>query len=203
MSVNTVSGSSLQLDLVTALRQARAASAKPVDPTAFSSTSQEADTTPATGGSAQAGSATATPALSNDLMASLLQLQSDFSQLGLQNGVTAPGDSDSTSDGTANTGVASTDPSQASTGATPVHHRRGHQVRPAADPDSAAQSGQSGSTDTASVAATASTTDSASTTDTGDGLQSLLQQMTKAIAAYATGGPIGVAAAALTSTAKV
>ncbi|MHB2209203.1 cell wall anchor protein [Methylobacterium sp. CM6257] len=202
MSINTVSGSSLQRDLVTALRQARAASAKPIDPTAFTATGEEADTTQATGGSSQASSAIATSALSNDLMASLLQLQSDFNQLGLQNGITAPGDSDNAADISATTGVAATDPSQASAGTTPLHHRHGHHDRPVADTDAAAQAGQSGGTETASAPAAAPTTGSASTTDIGDSLQSLLQQMTKAIAAYATGGPIGVAATALTSTAK-
>lgn len=197
MSVNAVSGTSLRQDLVGALRQARAASIQPIDASGFSTASQDAGTTQATGSTPQSTSA-ASPALSGDLMASLLQLQSDFSQMGLQTGVTSAADSeDATSSGLKDAG-------QAATGSAPVHHHHGHHAR-APEPD--AETAQAGSSGSATEAGASASTDAAATgssagTDVGDGLQALFQQMTKAIAAYATGGPVGVAAAALTSSSK-
>jgi hypothetical protein len=209
MSVNSVSGSTLKRDLVSVLQQARAAATQKVDTTSFTAVSQDTSTSPAAsaGSSNTSGSSStaSTPALSNDLMASLLQLQSDFSQAGLQNGLAVPGDGTNSSDPSSTTGAAGTDSSQAANGTGPVHHHRGHHARP---PESGStdetQSGQSGSTGTDATAAsgTSATAETGSSTDTGDGLQSFLQQITKAITAYATGGPAGIAAAALTTTAK-
>ncbi|MEL6059975.1 MULTISPECIES: cell wall anchor protein [unclassified Methylobacterium] len=200
MSVNAVSGTSLRQDLVSALRQARAASIQPVDPSGYSAASQDTGTAQgaSTGSTTQTSSAAASPALSSDLMASLLQLQSDFSQMGLQTGVTAPGDSD---DASSTSGLSS--PGQTATGSAPVHHHHGHHAHPAAsDAEGDAQNGSSAdATDTSSGASVASA-GNATGTEPSDGLQSLFQQMTKAIAAYATGGPVGIAAAALTSPAK-
>ena len=80
MSVNTVSGSSLQRDLVGALRQARAANAARLDAGTAATAGQGTGAQAATADSAAPSTGTAsTPTLSNDLMASLLQLQSDFS----------------------------------------------------------------------------------------------------------------------------
>lgn len=205
MSVNAVSGASLKSDLVNALRQARAANAKQADASAFATASQDTGAAQSTGSASQAsGAASGTPALSNDLMASLLQLQSDFSQMGLQNGVTSSADPASASDESSALGT--TGASQASNAAAPVHHHHGHHFRPpASDAEDAAQTGQSGSAADATAAPgtpanaqAPSTTGSA--TDLGNDLQSFLQQVTKAISAYAVGGPAGIAAAALTST---
>lgn len=199
MSVNAVSGTSLRQDLVSALRQARAASAPQVDASAFSTASQDTGATQATSSSTQASSSAATPALSSDLMASLLQLQSDFSQMGLQTGVTSPTDSDDGSNATATSG--GTDASQAANGAAPVHHHHGHHAR-SLDSESAsdAQAAPSAATTDASTASGTTTGASTSGSDPADGLQALLQQVTKAVAAYATGGPVGVAATALTTS---
>jgi hypothetical protein len=196
MSVNAVSGTSLQRDLASALRLARTGGTQALDASAYTAASQGASA--AQGGSAsQTSTVASAPAMSNDLMASLLQLQSDFSQLGLQNGVTTPADASSTAD-TTKIGAGS-DESQGTDGAAPAHHRRRHAHLRASDAAEAAQAGQSsGTTD----AAATSGTGSATATDTGDGLQSFLQQVTKAIAAYATGGPVGIAAAALTTSSK-
>lgn len=204
MSVNSVSGSTLKRDLITVLQQARAAATQKVDTTsAFAAASQDTatqsgtDSTAAASDTAKSTGTAATPALSNDLMASLLQLQSDFSQAGLQNGLAATGDTTSATDSsTATTGAES---DQAANGAAPVHHHHGHHARsPETDATADTQSGTTGT----DAAATASTTEAASGSDTADGLQAFLQQVTKAITAYATGGPAGVAAAALTTTAK-
>lgn len=194
MSVNAVSGTTLRQDLVSALRQARAASVQPIDASGYSTASQDAGTTQSTGSNtAQTSSATAGPAVSSDLMASLLQLQSDFSQMGLQTGVTSSADSN---DPSSTSGL--TDPDQATTTSTPVHHHHGHHARQA-EPDAASDTQTGSSTATTDASASAASTGTASGTESGDGLQSLFQQMTKAIAAYATGGPAGIAAAALTS----
>jgi hypothetical protein len=202
MSVNTVSGASLQKDLVSALRQARAANARSVDADTFTPASQDAGSAQNAGSAAQSGSAASAPAMSNDLMASLLQLQSDFSQMGLQNGVTSPTDPTDASGTAATSSV--TDASQAAGDAAPVQRHRGHHHHPlASDAADGTQAGPaSGASDTSSVAGTSSSGDTSSTASIGNGLDALLQQMTKAIAAYASGGPVGVAAAALTSTAK-
>lgn len=202
MSVNAVSGTSLRQDLVSALRQARGASAQPIDPSAFSTASQDAGATQGTSSSSQTTGAATTPAMSSDMLASLLQLQSDFSQMGLQAGVTSGADPDDTSNGTAASGTA--DASQAASGAAPVHHHHhGHHARsPESDATTDAQAAQSTTATDTTSASGATTAGSASGTDLGDGLQSLFQQITKAVAAYVTGGPVGVAAAALTTSTK-
>lgn len=203
MSANAVTGSSLQRDLVSALRQARAANTARIEAGASTTAGQDPTTTQATGSTGQTTGTTSTPTLSNDLMASLLQLQSDFSQMGLQSGVTTPADATANADEASATGTSS---SPTADGAAPVHHRRGHHGhRPASD---ATQSGASattgaatdGASSTSASAGTTATADAASATGSGDGLQSFLQQVTKAIAAYATGGPVGIAAALTSST---
>ena len=199
MSVNAVSGTSLRQDFVSALRQARAASAQPIDASAFSTSSQDTGAAQGASSSAQSTGTSATPAMSSDLMASLLQLQSDFSQMGLQTGVTSGGDPDDASNGTATSGSAS----QATTGATPVHHHGHHGRPPELDASNDTQVGQSTPATDATSASGATTAGSASGSDLGDGLQSLFQQITKAVAAYATGGPLGIASAALTTSTKV
>lgn len=194
MSVNAVSGTSLRQDLVSALRQARAASAQPIDASAFATASQDAGATQGTSSSTQTTGTAATPAMSSDLMGSLLQLQSDFSQMGLQTGVTSGSDTETS---TSTSGA--TDSSEAATGSAPVHHHHGHHARPP-EPDAADQAGSSTIATDASADTTAAAAGSSTGGDTGDGLQSLLQHVTKAIAAYAMGGPVGIAATALTST---
>lgn len=203
MSANAVTGSSLQRDLVSALRQARAANTARIEAGASTTAGQDPTTTQATGSTGQTTGTTSTPTLSNDLMASLLQLQSDFSQTGLQSGVTTPADATANADEASATGTSS---SPTADGAAPVHHRRGHHGhRPASD---ATQSGTSaptgaatdGASSTSASTGTTATADAASATGSGDGLQSFLQQVTKAIAAYATGGPVGIAAALTSST---
>ncbi|WP_426315692.1 cell wall anchor protein [Methylobacterium fujisawaense] len=203
MSANAVTGSSLQRDLVSALRQARAANTARIEAGASTTAGQDPTTTQATGSTGQTTGTTSTPTLSNDLMASLLQLQSDFSQMGLQSGVTTPADATANADEASATGTSS---SPTADGAAPVHHRRGHHGhRPASD---ATQSGASaptgaatdGASSTSASTGTTATADATSATGSGDGLQSFLQQVTKAIAAYATGGPVGIAAALTSST---
>lgn len=196
MSVNAVSGTTLRQDLVSALRQARAASVQSIDASGYSTASQDAGSAQSTGSTTQATTAGTSPAVSSDLMASLLQLQSDFSQMGLQTGVTSPADSDDASSTSGTTGA-----SQAIAGSAPVHHHHGHHAHP---PETdAAGDAQSGSSATdASADASAATTGTAADSGSSDGLQALFQQMTKAIAAYATTGPIGLAATALTSSSK-
>lgn len=203
MSTNAVTGSSLQRDLVSALRQARAANTARIEAGASTTAGQDPTTTQATGSTGQTTGTTSTPTLSNDLMASLLQLQSDFSQMGLQSGVTTPADATANADEASATGTSS---SPTADGAAPVHHRRGHHGhRPASD---ATQSGTSaptgaatdGASSTSASTGTTATADATSATGSGDGLQSFLQQVTKAIAAYATGGPVGIAAALTSST---
>ncbi len=203
MSANAVTGSSLQRDLVSALRQARAANTARIEAGASTTAGQDPTTTQATGSTGQTTGTTSTPTLSNDLMASLLQLQSDFSQMGLQSGVTTPADATANADEASATGTSS---SPTADGAAPVHHRRGHHGhRPASD---ATQSGTSaptgaatdGASSTSASTGTTATADATSATGSGDGLQSFLQQVTKAIAAYATGGPVGIAAALTSST---
>ncbi|WP_345819960.1 cell wall anchor protein [Methylobacterium fujisawaense] len=203
MSANAVTGSSLQRDLVSALRQARAANTARIEAGTSTTAGQDPTTTQATGSTGQTTGTTSTPTLSNDLMASLLQLQSDFSQMGLQSGVTTPADATANADEASATGTSS---SPTADGAAPVHHRRGHHGhRPASD---ATQSGASaptgaatdGASSTSASAGTTATADATSATGSGDGLQSFLQQVTKAIAAYATGGPVGIAAALTSST---
>ena len=202
MSVNAVTGPSLQRDLAGALRLSRATAAQPVDASAFTTGSQDASATQGSSSASQPTSTASTPAFSNDLMASLLQLQSDFSQLGLQNDVaTSTASSSASNDSTL---LDPADANQASTGAAPVHHHHGHHARPAAsDSTDAAQTGPSaGTTEAAATSGTASTAATASAGDAGDGLHAFLQQITTAIAAYATGGPVGIAAAALTTPTK-
>ncbi len=203
MSANAVTGSSLQRDLVSALRQARAANTARIEAGTSTTAGQDPTTTQATGSTGQTTGTTSTPTLSNDLMASLLQLQSDFSQMGLQSGVTTPADATANADEASATGTSS---SPTADGAAPVHHRRGpHGHRPASD---ATQSGTSaptgaatdGASSTSASTGTTATADATSATGSGDGLQSFLQQVTKAIAAYATGGPVGIAAALTSST---
>ena len=203
MSVNAVSGTSLQRDLASALRLARTGGTQASDASsAFTAASQ------ATGGAAQASSSASqastvasAPAMSNDMMTSLLQLQSDFSQLGLQNGVTTPADAAGNADGSRT--ADGPDAGQGAGGTAPVHHHRRHAHAKATDAAEVAQSGQSGSVaDAAATSGTTPTGAAASSSDLGDGLHSFLQQVTKAIAAYATGGPVGIAAAALTSSSK-
>jgi hypothetical protein len=203
MSANAVTGSSLQRDLVSALRQARAANTARIEAGASTTAGQDPTTTQATGSTGQTTGTTSTPTLSNDLMASLLQLQSDFNQMGLQSGVTTPADATANADEASATGTSS---SPTADGAAPVHHRRGHHGhRPASD---ATQSGTSaptgaatdGASSTSASTGTTATADATSATGSGDGLQSFLQQVTKAIAAYATGGPVGIAAALTSST---
>ncbi|KQS71293.1 cell wall anchor protein [Methylobacterium sp. Leaf361] len=219
MSVNTVSGSSLQRDLVSALRQARAANVARLDVGTAATANQETGKQGAADDTAPSTGTTSTPTLSNDLMASLLQLQSDFSQMGLQNGVTAPAEAAANADDTSATGTATgTAPGQAAGGASAVHHHRGHHGhRPVSDAEQsegAAQAGTatdaSAASSTVSSASTSTSTSATATADpamaTGSGsgsdLQSFLQQVTKAVTAYAAGGPLGIAAA-LTSTTKV
>ena len=203
MSVNAVTGSSLQRDLVSALRQARAANATRLDIGTTAAASQATGTAAEAGSTAQAAGTASTPAMSNDLMASLLQLQSDFSQMGLQNGVTAPAEATANADDTSTTGTA---PDQAAAGAAPVHPHRGHHGhRPVSDETQNGEPEQTGSATDASTSASTSasatpTGEAAAATGSGSDLQSFLQQVTKAITAYATGGPLGIAAAPTSST---
>ena len=216
MSVNTVSGSSLQRDLVSALRQARAANVARLDVGTAATANQETGKQAAADDTAPSTGTASTPTLSNDLMASLLQLQSDFSQMGLQNGVTAPAEAAANADDTSTTGTATgTAPGQAAGGASAVHHHRGpHGHRPvsaAEQSEGAAQAGTATDASAASSAASSASTststsatataDPATATGSGSDLQSFLQQVTKAVTAYAAGGPLGIAAA-LTSTTK-
>lgn len=212
MSVNTVSGSSLQRDLVSALRQARAANVARLDVGTAATANQETGKQAAADDTAPSTGTASTPTLSNDLMASLLQLQSDFSQMGLQNGVTAPAEAAANADDTSTTGTATgTAPGQAAGGASAVHHHRGHHGhRPVSDAEQSEGAAQAGTATDASAASSASTSTSTSATTTADpatgtgsggDLQSFLQQVTKAVTAYAAGGPLGIAAA-LTSTTK-
>jgi len=196
MSVNAVSGTSLKHDLVSALRQARAAGIQPIDASGYSTASQDTGNTQGTGSgtTAPTSSAATSPALSSDLMASLLQLQSDFSQMGLQTGVTSGSDAETP---TSTSGA--TDASEAATSSAPVHHHHGHHARPP-EPDAAEQAGSSATAPDASADTSAAAVGSTAGGDTGDGLESLLHHVTKAIAAYAMGGPVGIAAAALTSS---
>lgn len=200
MSVGSVTSSSLQRDLVTALRQTRAAAAPQLDATAFAAASQNTSATAGTGGTTPTAGSASGPALSSDLMASLLQVQSDYSQIGVQGGLAPSTDSTSAADGSSSTVGA--DPSQVSGDAAPVHHRHGHHGRPAASDST--DSTDPRQSDGSSAAASASTTTAGTGTSSSleDGLQSILQQVTKAIAAYASGGPVGLAASALTSTPK-
>ena len=212
MSVNTVSGSSLQRDLVSALRQARAANAARLDVGTAATAGQETGKQAATDDTAPSTGTASTPSLSNDLMASLLQLQSDFSQMGLQNGVTAPAEAAANADDSSTTGTATgTAPGQAAGGAPAVHHHRGHHGhRPVSDAEQSEGAAQAGTATDASAASseassastsTTATADPATATGSGSDLQSFLQQVTKAVTAYAAGGPLGIAAA-LTSTTK-
>lgn len=220
MSVNTVSGSSLQRDLVSALRQARAANVARLDVGTAATASQETGKQAAADDTAPSTGTASTPTLSNDLMASLLQLQSDFSQMGLQTGVTAPAEAAANADDTSTTGTATgTAPGQAAGGASAVHHHRGHHGhRPVSDAEQSEGAAQAGTATDASAASSAvssastststsatATADPATATGSGSGsgsdLQSFLQQVTKAVTAYAAGGPLGIAAA-LTSTTK-
>jgi hypothetical protein len=193
MSVNAVSGASLRHDLVSALRQARAAGIQPIDASGYSTASQDTGSAQGTGSgtTAPTSSAATSPVLSSDLMASLLQLQSDFSQMGLQAGVTSGSDTSTSTSG-------ATDTTEAAASSAPVHHHHGHHARPP-EPDAAEQSGSSTTATDAPADTTAAAAGSSTGSDTGDGLQSLLQHVTKAIAAYAMGGPVGIAAAAVTS----
>lgn len=213
MSVNTVSGSSLQRDLVSALRQARAANVARLDVGTAATANQETGKQAAADDTAPSTGTASTPTLSNDLMASLLQLQSDFSQMGLQNGVTAPAEAAANADDTSTTGTATgTAPGQAAGGASAVHHHRGHHGhRPVSDAEQSEGAAQAGTATDASAASSAAssastsataTADPATATGSGSDLQSFLQQVTKAVTAYAAGGPLGIAAA-LTSTTKV
>lgn len=214
MSVNTVSGSSLQRDLVSALRQARAANVARLDVGTAATANQETGKQAAADDTAPSTGTASTPTLSNDLMASLLQLQSDFSQMGLQNGVTAPAEAAANADDTSTTGTATgTAPGQAAGGTSAVHHHRGHHGhRPVSDAEQSEGAAQAGTATDASAASSAAssastsataTADPATATGSGSGsdLQSFLQQVTKAVTAYAAGGPLGIAAA-LTSTTK-
>ncbi len=148
------------------------------------------------------GSTASGPALSNDLMASLLQVQSDFSQINAQGGLAPPTSSTSVTDGSASD--ASSADGQDSANPAPIHHHRGPHARPAgaASPD-VTGSNPSGTDSTAAAAATGpSGGDANPLSGIEDGLQALLQQVTKAIAAYTTAGPVGLAASALSTSSK-
>ena len=195
MSVNAVSGTSLQRDLASALRLARTGGTQAIDASAFTAASQATGAAQGSSSASQASTVASAPAMSNDMMTSLLQLQSDFSQLGLQNGITTPADASASAD-ESRIGDGP-DAGQGAGGTAPVHHHRHHAHAKATD---AAQS--SSIADATATTGAASTGATASSSDLGDGLQSFLQQVTKAIAAYATGGPVGIAAAALTTASK-
>ena len=201
MSVGSVTSSSLQRDLLSALRQTRATSAQQTDGNPFAVASQA--TVASNAGAATASGSTASgPALSNDLMASLLQVQSDFSQINAQGGLAPPTSSTSVTEGSASD--ASSADGQDSGNPAPVHHHRGPHARPAgaASPD-VTGSNPSGHDSTAAAAGTApSGGDANPLSGIEDGLQALLQQVTKAIAAYTTAGPVGLAASALSTSSK-
>ena len=201
MSVGSVTSSSLQRDLLSALRQTRATSAQQTDGNPFAVASQA--TVASNAGAATASGSTASgPALSNDLMASLLQVQSDFSQINAQGGLAPPTSSTSVTDGSASD--ASSADGQDSANPAPIHHHRGPHARPAgaASPD-VTGSNPSGTDSTAAAAATGpSGGDANPLSGIEDGLQALLQQVTKAIAAYTTAGPVGLAASALSTSSK-
>ena len=202
MSVGSVTSSSLQRDLISALRQTRATSAQQTDGNSFAVASQTTGASTAAGAATASGSAASGPALSNDLMASLLQVQSDFSQINAQGGLAPPTSLPSVIDGSASDG--SSADSQAAGNPAPVHHPRGHHVRPAGS----AASDVTGSSLSASDGTTAAAATGRSGGDANplsgieDGLQALLQQVTKAIAAYTTAGPVGLAASALSTSSK-
>lgn len=203
MSVGAVSSNAQQWALIKEMRQARAAGA-----------AHSFDTSQ-TGGSGQAGatgsgkSSIGTSALSGDLMASLLQIQSAGSQDGSSSagagadlsGLSGPGGfpppppgpppgdaSASSADGSANTADAGQTASSAGSG--PVHGRRHHHAPP--PPDDGTSS---------TTAASAASGDAAG--DSGSGLGALLANLTKAAATYATGGLAGVAASTLLPGLKV
>ncbi|MGU3405086.1 cell wall anchor protein [Methylobacterium brachiatum] len=202
MSVGSVTSSSLQRDLLSALRQTRATSAQQTDGNPFAVASQATGASNATGAATASGSTASGPALSNDLMASLLQVQSDFSQINAQGGLAPPTSSTSVTDGSASD--ASSADGQDSGNPAPVHHHRGAHARPAgaASPD-VTGSNPSGNGSTAAAAATGpSGGDANPLSGIEDGLQALLQQVTKAIAAYTTAGPVGLAASALSTSSK-
>jgi hypothetical protein len=202
MSVGSVTSSSLQRDLLSALRQTRATSAQQTDGNPFAVASQATGASNATGAATASGSTASGPALSNDLMASLLQVQSDFSQINAQGGLAPPTSSTSVTDGSASD--ASSADGQDSGNPAPVHHHRGPRARPAgsASPD-VTGSTPSGNDSTAAAAATGPSGGNANPlSGIEDGLQALLQQVTKAIAAYTTAGPVGLAASALSTSSK-
>ena len=200
MSVGSVTSSSLQRDLISALRQTRSASAPQTDANAFAAASQGASAS--TGTTKASGSTASGPALSSDLMASLLQVQSDYSQISAQGGFAPPSSASSiTEQSSADPGAEDGQDAQT---AAPVHHHRGSHVRPVAT-DTANATGATPTTGDGTAAASTSGTAAGATNPFSgieDGLQSLLQQVTKAIAAYATTGPVGLAATALTATSK-
>jgi hypothetical protein len=203
MSVGSVTSSSLQRDLISALRQTRATSAQQTDGNSFAVASQTMGASTAAGAATASGSAASGPALSNDLMASLLQVQSDFSQINAQGGLAPPTSLPSVIDGSASDG--SSEDSQAAGNPVPVHHPRGHHVRPAGSAASdVTGSSLSASDGTTAAAATGGRSGGDANPLSGieDGLQALLQQVTKAIAAYTTAGPVGLAASALSTSSK-
>ena len=186
MAVGSVTSSTLQRDLITALRQTRTAAAQPVGANAFAVASQSSGT----GATAASSGAASGSSLSSDLMASLLQVQSDASQVSAQGGFASSTDATGATDG-----------SQASGAAARVHHHHGYQTATAAS--NSADPSQSAGSSTAIAADSTSTTGHTDPLESlQDGLQSLLQQVTKAIAAYAGGGPVGLAASTLTNASK-
>ncbi|MCJ2095534.1 cell wall anchor protein [Methylobacterium sp. J-072] len=200
MSVGSVTSSSLQRDLISALRQTRAASAQQTDASAFAVAGQGAS--PSSGATTTSGSTASGPALSSDLMASLLQVQSDYSQITAQGGFAPPGSASSvTEQATADPGA---EDGQDSQNPAPVHHHHGHHARPVATDAANATGANPTAGDSTAAAASSGTATGDANPFSGieDGLQSLLQQVTKAIAAYATTGPVGLAATALTTTSK-
>ena len=195
MSVGSVTSSSLQRDLISALRQTRGASAQQTDANAFAVASDGASPSAGTAATTSSGSKASSPALSNDLMASLLKVQSDFSQISAQGGFAAPTSAQSITEASTD----GSDDGQTQGNAAPARAHHGHHARMAGPEGS--DSVASGST---AVAATSGPATGETDASGGiqDGLQALLQQVTKAIAAYTAAGPVGLAASALSTSSK-
>jgi hypothetical protein len=195
MSVGSVTSSSLQRDLISALRQTRGASAQQTDASAFAVPSDGASPSAGTAATTASGSTASSPGLSNDLMASLLKVQSDFSQISAQGGFAAPASAQSITEASSD----GSDGGQSQGDAAPAHRQHGHHTR-AAGPDGSGSAASSSAAVAANSGAATGETDASGGIQ--DGLQALLQQVTKAIAAYTAAGPVGLAASALSTTSK-
>ncbi|TXN59171.1 hypothetical protein FV228_24720, partial [Methylobacterium sp. WL18] len=125
MSVGSVTSSSLQRDLISALRQTRGASAQQTDANAFAVASDGASPSAGAAATTSSGSKASSPALSSDLMASLLKVQSDFSQISAQGGFAAPTSAQSITEASTD----GSDDGQTQGNAAPARAHHGHHAR--------------------------------------------------------------------------